>query len=374
VRENNLIRVLHVIPKEGMRLAGIQTYIMSLYRNIERNKIQFDFITSCMETKEFDGEIQALGGKIARIPMSFDLHFISNFKKYYKFIKEHKEYKIIHCHINHRGFIVLFIGRLLKLPVRIAHAHTGQILGEAVSISKKITSYLFPIFANYYAAGSIEAGHSQFGSRKFDVWHYAIDVDKFRFSLTDRNRVRKELDIENLYVIGNVGRFQNQKNQSFVLDIFCEIVKIKESSFLILVGEGSDEEAIKKKADRLGVSSKMKILKPTNSIASVFSALDIFLFPSNYEGLGIVTIEAQASGLPVLCSEAIPKEANITDIFRSYSLQNSAADWAKLCLESDKTSDRTKYNGIVASTYFSVENEAALITNRYYNLLESNTK
>lgn len=323
------IRVLHVVV--NMNRGGAETLIMNLYRNIDRSKVQFDFLT-CKEGA-FDSEIIELGGKIHRIPYISDVGHFGYIKALNHFFTTHKEYKIVHSHMDKMSGLVLKAAQKAGIPVRIAHSHSTQSEGGMAARLYKwyagkhiLPSSTHLLACSDSAADWLFSSHSSAAT----ILKNGIDVEKFTFSQDVRTEVRKELGIDNeSYVIGHVGRFNNPKNHSFLIDIFADFNKIKPESLLILVGDGPLRCDIEKKVINLKLEEKIKFLGIRDDINRLFQTFDVFVFPSLFEGLGMVLIEAQASGLPCLVSDVVPNEADLNLGLLDYIPLSSKSIWVK---------------------------------------------
>ena len=324
-------RILHVVP--NMDSGGIENLIMNIYRNIDRTKIQFDFIVHYNRKCFFDDEIESLGGKIYRFPVLEDKNIFKYINSLKKFFKEHKEYKVIHGHMASLAYIYLGIAKKNGIPIRIAHSHGTSHLKSLKGYVKYIMFKFAKYNANYYYACSTEAGEYLFGKKyNFEFIPNAIELDRFKYNLLTRNKIRKELKIENNIVIGHVGRFNLQKNHEFLIDIFSKIVKQVPNAVLILVGKGELENTIKDKVLTMGIHDNVKFLGVRKDIANIYQGFDLFLMPSIFEGLPLTGIEAQESGLPCIFSDSITKEVKISDYAFFYSLKKSAEEWSNFVL------------------------------------------
>ena len=323
------IRVLHVL--NGLGTGGAEAFIMNIYRNIDRNKVQFDFLLRSSETSFLEKEVKSLGGKIF-ITSAFPKHFFRNYQEIKCFFEEHLEYKIVHIHANSLMYMSpLMLAKKKRIPVRIIHSHNTQAAKGILALwihyfnRKRISKY-----ANYFLGCSESACEWMYDKElNYQVINNGINIEKFQFDEYRRKTLRKRLNIDTRYVIGHVGRFVRQKNHKFLLEIFKEILLIRKDSILLLIGDGSEKEKIKKKAEKLKIDKKIIFISKTNEIENYMSAMDTFLFPSLFEGLGIVLIEAQANGLPCLSSEEIPDEARCTNLLYTMPLSNSAKEWAQ---------------------------------------------
>lgn len=305
------VRVLHVIV--NMNRGGAETLIMNLYRNINRSKIQFDFLT-CKEGV-FDQEILNLGGRIHRIPYITErghFHYIKNLNQFFKM---NNDYKIVHSHMDKMSGLVLKAAKMARVPVRIAHSHNTESEGGlAAKIYKEFAGSNINKAATHYLACSNLAAKWLFKDKAnaATLLKNGIETDKFIFSKEVRDQIRNELGLGyDSLVIGHVGRFNHQKNHSFLVDIFYELSKIATESFLVFVGDGALRSEIEKKVRKLRLNDKVLFLGERSDINNVLQAFDLFVFPSIHEGLPVTLIEAQGAGLPCLISDQITPEVDL---------------------------------------------------------------
>ena len=301
MKEEKVVRVAQVI---GMAVnGGVESCIMNYYRHIDKTKVQFDFLVESTSNIIDKEKIEAMGGKVIIIPP---------YTKIFKYIKELKRifkegnYDIVHSNMNALSVFTLFTAWLAKIKVRIAHSHSTTNKKEwKKNLIKNILRPFSKVFATDYFACSELAGRWLFGNRTFNkgkvtIINNAIEVDKFLFNEEVRNQMRKELNIEDKFVIGHVGRFVEQKNHTFLIDIFYEVQKERPNSILLLVGDGPLYNMIYQKVERLGILDKVIFAGVYNDVSKFYNAMDMFVFPSLYEGLGMVLVEAQINGLPCL--------------------------------------------------------------------------
>lgn len=342
VVENKPIRVAQIIGK--WLGGGVESVVMNYYRNIDRSEIQFDFICDEDSTNIPYDEIESLGGKVILIP------------PYQKVIKYHKElkrvlkegnYKIVHSHINTLSVFSLFAAKCAGVPVRIAHSHSTTNKKEKnKNLMKQLLRPFSKVFATDYMCCSELAGRWLFGDKEYDkgnvyLLNNAIDLDKFKYDEVVRREKRKELNIDDdTLVIGHVGRFVEQKNHRFLIDIFNEVHRQNEKSILLLVGQGPLMEKIKEKVKSLGIEDSVKFLGQRNDISELYQAFDVFCLPSLYEGLPVVGVEAQATGLLCLFSDDMTKETKVLESTKFLSLEQSAKEWAEILLKSIENFER----------------------------------
>lgn len=364
------IRIAHIVGK--MKSGGVESVVMNYFRNIDRTKVQFDFIIDEDSTIVPYDEIESLGGRVYKIPPYQKP--IAYHKKLVRLFSENK-YCIVHSHINTLSVFPLFAAKRAGVPVRIAHVHSTAGKGE---LSRNIVKYaLRPfsrLFPTHFLTNSDYAGRWLFGNRlynsgKVKLVKNAIDLSKFAFDLQVRQSVREAFSVKDKFVLGHVGRFMKQKNHSFLIDIFEQIRLQEPESVLLLVGEGELKTEIQDKVDKLKLSDYVHFLGVRDDVHKFFQAMDAFLFPSLYEGLGIVAIEAQAAGLKVVASDMVPEEAKITDDVIFIPLRQPAEKWAEIILDSSSRDRAAPTEQLVAAGYDIVATAEKLIE-IYFNFLE----
>lgn len=327
------IRILHVIGI--MNRGGAETMIMNLYRQIDRSKVQFDFVEHTDGPAVFDEEILSLGGKIYHCPRFAGKNYFS-YKQWWKqfFQNDGEQYEIIHGHIGSTAGIYLCIAKKYG-KYTIAHSHSTQGCLTIKQIIYRVLARKVRYVADCFFACSQRAGQDRFGNNKeFIVLNNAIQVGKYTFNQEIRNKVRKELSIKNEYVIGHVGRFSFEKNHIFLLEIFQEVKKKLNDSKLLLVGAGEDFNTIKRKIHELGLSDSVILTGVRGDVDRLMQAMDVFVFPSLYEGLGIAQIEAQAAGLPCVISDRVPTEGIlIKELVTSMDLNSTGKQWADVIIK-----------------------------------------
>jgi len=341
------IRVLHVFG--WLESGGAESRTMDIYRHIDKEKIQFDFLIHTNKVGFFEEEIRSMGGNIYRVPKFNFINFFKYRKAIEEFIKRHPEYKINHGHMLSTAFIYMKIARLRQVPVRIVHSRSGSSAQKTIiSFVKKLTNKLSRFNATHLFAVSKIAGYGAFNKKlvdsgKVNVIPNAIDSKKYSFNDEIRNQIRDDLNLKDSIVIGHIGRLTLQKNHIFLLDIFSEIAKKVSNSKLVLIGDGELRSQIKDKIKALDLEGKVIMLGIRDDVPLLLQAMDVLLFPSTHEGLPGVVLESQASGLPSVISSAITKEVKITDLVKYISLTQSKEYWAKEVL---KTIDETKREDI----------------------------
>ena len=331
------IRILHVVQR--MEAGGTQALLMNIYRNIDRSKIQFDFLVEYPEKEFYDDEIKQLGGKIYYTNVRKDFNIIKFKKELDRILTENPNYKIIHVHVSSIGYICFKVAKKHGIKTRIAHAHNNSSVKDMKYLIRNILRKLYILNATDYFACSDEAGKYFFKNKSYKVLNNAIDSKKFVFDENKRKNKRHELGLDEKFVVGHIGRLHPQKNHEKLLKIFVEIKRKRQDAKLIIVGNGPLESTIKEEINRLSIMNDVIMLNNRNDINEILMAMDVFVFPSLFEGLGIVAIEAQAAGTPIIMSEGVSTEACITDICKRKSLENSNSDWAEEAIKLAKRED-----------------------------------
>lgn len=350
------IRVLHVFG--GLDSGGAESRVMDIYRQIDKNKVQFDFLIHTEKKGFFEDEIKRMGGRIFRVPRLGMKTFFSYSRALNGFFEKHSEYRIIHGHILSTAFIYQRVAKKHNVPVRIAHSRCGS--RTQLNIENMIKEF-FKRFARFYVtdkfAVSKIAGISAFGKHSVDIGEVkilpnAIKAKKYLYDDEVRNKLRSEFKINNKFVIGHIGRFQHQKNHNFIIDIFNEVHKQNTESVLILVGDGELKNEVEDKVSKLKLCESVIFTGVRSDVPDILQAMDVLLFPSFFEGLPGVVLEAQAAGLPCIISDRITDEVKITDLVEYVSLEKDEKYWTEEAMNFSKGFQRRiTYNEIVKAGY-----------------------
>lgn len=334
-----------------MNRGGLETMLMNYYRHIDRSKVQFDFLVHRSERGAFDDEIEALGGRIFRMPPIHPRYFYQYYRDLDAFFITHPEYTVVHSHLDVLSTFVLYAAKKHGVPVRIAHSHNTGFSDTGLRKAFKLWSRkLLNAQCTHFFACSTDAGVFQFGRKLIDegkltVLHNGIDTTAFTFQKAVRERVRREMGLGNSFVFGNVGRFDPQKNHSFLIDVFKEIAALRPDARLLLIGDGRLRPHIEEKAASLGLTNRVIFTGIRSDVNKLMMAMDLFLFPSLYEGFPVTGIEAQCTGLPVLAANTITPTVALTSNVYFMSLESSSREWAQKAIsiiESSLKNDRTK--------------------------------
>ena len=338
---NKVIRIAQIMGK--MNSGGVESVVMNYYKNIDKEKVQFDFIVDEDSTYIPYEEIESMGGRVFLVP---PYQKINLYIKTLQNIFESEKYRIVHSHLNSLSVFPLYAAKKADVAIRIAHSHSTSNKKEwKKNIMKYILRPFSKINATHYFCCSEHAGRWLFGNKAYDenkvvLINNAIDIYDFIYNEQIRYKIRKKLNIEDKLVIGHIGRFVEQKNHEKLIDIFYELHKKNESTVLLLVGEGPLLEKIKSKVSNLGLNKYVIFLGRRDDVKELMQGMDVFLFPSLYEGLGLVLIEVQAAGLPCITSTEVPTVANIADLVEFIPLSSDSITWCKVLLNKYKDTVR----------------------------------
>lgn len=330
-----VIRVLHVIG--AMDRGGAETLIMNLYRSIDRSEIQFDFLVHEERECDYDSEIASLGGKLFRVPRFNGLNTLAYRRVCECFFSAHPEHRVVHGHIGSSA--ALYLGAAKRAGrFAIAHSHLPNYKKGPLGLAFALASYPTRFRADYFYACSLEAGVDRFGKGvvkgdRFAVLNNGIDVDAFRCDAISHEEAKRALGFSGVPVFGHIGRLEEQKNHRFLLDVFAAIQRRLPGAVLLLAGRGPLEAELKSAVEMRGLGENVVFLGVRDDVAALMKAMDVFVFPSVCEGLGVAAIEAQAAGLPSILSTGVPKTATVTRHARRLPLAIGFEAWADACVE-----------------------------------------
>lgn len=372
-----MIRILHVFGQ--LNVGGAESRIMDLYRNIDRTKIQFDFVVHSKTKGFFEDEVESLGGRVFRMPRYKVVNQIEYERAWKEFFEEHKdEFKMIQGHMTSTASIYLPIAKSMGVGVTIAHVRSAGVDPGVKGVMTRVLRANLAKKADYLFACSEAAAISAYGKKAFEQGMTtfipnAINTDQFKFDPAIRAEVREELVISDKYVIGHVGRFHYAKNHEYLLSVFKEILNKKDSGetkldpVLLLIGAGPRMDEMKELAANLQIDDKVLFIGNKSDVYRYYNAMDCFVYPSRYEGLPGTVVEAQASGLRCLISDRICREVYVTDAIMGMNIDAPECIWADKTLECEfkAPKDREKYAQIVADAGFDVKTQAAKMMQFY---------
>lgn len=349
---------------------GAETMVMNYYRNIDRTKVQFDFMVHREERGAYDDEIEALGGHIYRMMPLHPLTFGKYQQQIKAFFDEHPEYKIIHGHCSESGYFVYKEASKRGVPVIIAHAHNSHALFDSkwffrTYFKYAMRKYITQVFTCGEEAAQWLAGPAL--SLSAIQQRNAIDTSVYAYSEVHRTNIRKELNIPaDAIVIGHVGRFNKQKNHAFLIDIFHAFVQKHPHTHLVLVGVGELMDEMKEKVKRLQLDKLVHFLGTRSDVPSLLHAMDAFLFPSFMEGLSVSMVEAQCAGLPCIVSDTIPPEVSMSDLVTFLPLKAPVSEWVKeIDFMINRDIDRPDYPSVITQAGYDIRKNAEWLQNYY---------
>ncbi|MDD6133101.1 MAG: glycosyltransferase [Selenomonadaceae bacterium] len=311
------IRILHVL--NSLNRGGAETMLMNYYRKIDRSRFQFDFVVHDTNPGAYADEVRRLGGHIYYVPKLKGYNLFSCIFSWQKIFREAKDDRIVQGHMPSTAGLYLLLARF-NGRFAIVHAHSDDRANEdsiGRRIARKILYQLTRQVAQRFYGCSKQAGMARYGkaiveSEAFSLWHNAIDYGRFAFRPEARDSMRHRLDLSAAtFVMGHVGRFTWAKNHEFLIQLFAEFHRQHSKSCLLLVGDGELRSKVEQQIRKLGISKSVIMTGAVDNVEDYMAAMDVFIFPSQYEGLSTVNIEAQINGLKCLVSTGVPEEVCI---------------------------------------------------------------
>jgi len=366
-------RILHVL--HSMNCGGAENSIMNIYRNVDRKKIQFDFLVNFYPEMYFQKEIEQLGGRIYRMKSLKSLTPPVYEMQLKNFLKRHKEYKIVHSHLETTTGIILDCAKKTGVPVRIAHAHntnhtrTGGIFEIENAYKNHCRRKIIPNSTVLFAC-SAPAAQWLFSPKNKDaiIIKNGIDTEKFRCALSIREQVANELGIpKETTVIAHTGRFYDQKNHFFLLDVFEAYKKINPCSLLLLIGEGPLQREVKEKTAAKRLSDSVRFLGLRDDVYRILQRADVFFLPSKFEGLPLALVEAQCAGLNCYVSDCVPRESDLGCGLVTFLPLDSPIIWAEHIRKA--AVNRENANEKVAAAGYDIKETAKRLEALYVEML-----
>ena len=357
-------RILQVVG--AMNMGGAETFLMNIFRDINREKYQFIFLCYIDGAYDYEDEIRKLGGKIVRIPdtrITNPVKFTKNIEK----VIRYENINIVHSHVDFSSGYSMLAAKNAGIKTRIVHAHNTSATWSK-NIIKNVWFKFLKLLMNHYSTNRIacgmNAGKFMFGKKAFKVIHNGIDIKRFRYSATDRTKIRHQLKINmNDTVFLHVGRFEAAKNHNFLIEIFNTYYASNPTAKLILLGDGSLFNTIKKKVSEFGLNDAVYMLGKKTNTEDYYSASDLFIMPSFYEGFPVTLVEAQVNGLACLVGDTIDKTVKY-GVVDFYPLEKNATKWAK-------HAQKINYDHKPTDSLLAKEYDAKKVTNLLKELYES---
>lgn len=374
---NRVRRVLHCVGY--MKKAGAETFIMNMYRRIDSKVIQFDFLCCEQKAGEYDQEIKDRGGSISYVDFNTNskckiLKYFTRIVRYKAAFDKYDNDTIVHIH-GHHAFDILLIAIAANLSKKEVIIHSHNVSAEShLTLHKLSRILLIHLFRNRLACSQM-AGEWMFGKSSFTIIQNGIEIDKYVFSKTNRERLRGKYKLDNKFIIGHIGRFEDQKNHEFLVQVFYEYHKVNNESVLLLIGDGGLMTAIKKKTHEYGMDDSVIFLGVRDDVSEFYSAMDTFIFPSKYEGLGIVAIEAESADLPCIFSSVLPSDIDITSKVFRCNLDSPISKWIET-LESCRiraiNEKRMDNSNLIRKAGFDIQDCSRRLAQVYLNIKRRN--
>lgn len=355
---------------------GLTGYIAQNYQYMDKTKIEFDFLTYDTDKLDFEDEFINMGAKF------YHIHRPSHPIDFYKSLKhilKQGNYKVIHFNLSYANFVPVILAKLAGAHNIVIHSHSTDIDDQRIFIRKIKTGIhllgkrIFPFVGDSFWACSADAAKWMFPQKvlKEDKWflaHNAIDVKKYVYNPDKRNLLRKDIGIApDTFVIGHIGRFTYQKNHEFLLEVFRAVKKEKKDCKLMLIGDGPETQHIKGLVEMFGINGDVLFLGRRTDVPDLLQAMDCFVLPSRFEGLGVVGIEAQAAGIPCVFSDNVPKETNITNLVTFLSLDTGSIKWSEEILKKIGLSKSDQHINIFNAGY-DLEHEVHIVQKMYLSI------
>lgn len=346
----NPIRILHVFGR--LDSGGAESRTMDIYRSIDRSKVQFDFVIHTKDECFYSKEVRLLGGKIFKFPRFNGKNYFTYKKTWDHFFKKNNEYKIIHGHQTNTGFVYLNEAKKNNIPVRIAHSRNSNKENFIKKhICKLVRYYATNLFAVSKLAAESEFGKKELRNGNVKIIPNAINAKKYIYAPEIREVKRKELGLTDELAICHIGRFHAQKNHYFLLSVFKYLKKQNNGLKLILIGDGHLRAEIENQIQEFELKDSVILTGIRSDVHEIMQAMDILVFPSLFEGLPGVVLEAQAAGLPSIISDRITDEVKVTNLVSYFSLEKSEREWGEKilkileCLERRNTYEEIENSG-----------------------------
>lgn len=332
---------------------GVESYVINLYRHCDRQKLQFDFISSNNKKMAYAEEIQDLGGRIFQIPRIRDGAIAHYRGLHYVYSSQHYAGAYYATGVKLLNLDFFKYAKKYDVPVRVLHSHnSAQMPVSALdkwreeNVEHRMDKYI-----NTYFACSKEAGKWMFGSRPYTVLSNGIDTQQFLYQQDKRSELRKQYRLDGKLVVGTVGRLAKEKNPFYILEIFAELKKINSNVVFLHVGDGPLRGQLEKKAQELEIENEYHFVGQTDRVTDYLNTMDVFLLPSKFEGFPIVLIEAQSAGLPCFVSNNITHDCKLTDRLYFLDINRKPSDWAYKVNQIDPNKRKDQSSIIVNAGY-----------------------
>ena len=359
---------------EKWESGGIESFLHNVIMEMDISRLEIDIVAAQICESVFTASLKEKG--VGFYELSGSQRKLGRNHKMFRQLLKERQYDVVHLNIfQGLSLYYAYLAKKAGVKVRIAHGHNSALRRSRtrwlkLALHNMAKSLLAENATDYWACSRLAAEFmfTPKDLRKYEFIPNGIDVEKFRFNNEVRKQIRKDLGIEDKLVIGNVGRLCYQKNQEYLLEVFAKLQTQRPDSVLLLVGEGELKAELQQKAEKLGISDRVIFYGVTDKVEELLCAMDIFAFPSRFEGLGIVVVEAQASGLLVICSDGVPSEAVVTNLVQKVKLSGGTDFWAESISGFKFDLNRSAFNEQVRKSGFAVEDVSGRIEKMYLGL------
>lgn len=362
----------------ALHSGGKRNLIMEYYRQIDRTKVQFDFICDSISNGIPKEEIEKMGGQVYIVPPYNQI--VPHIKETYKILKENK-YTVMHAWDNTLNVFPMAIGKAVGVKIRISESISKGDKNEKKTFIKYILRIFSHCYATHFMANSIDCGKWQFGKTAYEkgmvnIFKSVINTEENAFDRELREKTREDFGWSNQVVYGFIGRYVPQKNPLFLVDIFSEIAKRQENAKLVMIGFGGMEEAIIDRVKKYGIEDKVENLGHRDDIKQFYNAFDAFLLPSLYEGMPVVGIEAQCAGLPIFFSKNVTEETTACELAHYIGLDETASQWAEKIIPvvEKNIPQRRSHTKEVAAAGFDSKSEAERLHEFYLKIIQTSDR
>lgn len=376
----NKIRVLHILDE--LNTGGAETIVSNYFKYVDKEQFQWDFVITRRENQNERGALENFieenGGVIYRIPRKRE-NYLANIMAVYK-ILDHNDYDIVHSHLDELSTFYLLSAMIKRVPVRICHSHlAGADRGKNVELLCKFLKPIMKFVVTDKFSCGIEAGKALWGSNAIKsnevyVMNNAIEINKFVYDEKIALKKKKELNVYGKKILGSVGRLTYQKNSEFIVEIFSEYHKMNPDSVLMLIGVGEREKNVKKLVDSLKLGDSIFFLGARNDVNELMMMMDYFILPSRFEGLPIVMIEAQCTGLTCFISDKITKEVYINRNVIYKSISDSPYSWAEQIFQYTDDFDRKAGKKAIIENGYDILTESKKLQSYYIDLIKDHRR
>lgn len=345
----------------GSNIGGVESYIINLIRNIDRDKYQFYFLYR--DKIAYEDEVIKLGAEL--IPINVSRHNPIKYIKVFNKVFEKYKFDVVYyntCDI--KSMDAIMFGKRHGVPIRIIHSHSSNNMTKSNLLHRFTEKWCRKNLNNYATkllACSEKAGDWMFEGNDYDVINNGIKTEKFEFDIKIRNQKRESLDTKEKYIVGFIGRLEKEKNLIFLIDVFAELYQKRKDAILLIAGKGSMKNKMIDRAEQHQILHAVKFLGVRSDVNQIMNAMDCFLLPSLFEGLPFVLVEAQTNGLPCIVSEDVSKESNINGEVKFVSRHKSAQHWADIVASVKPICDRTKYASIMRKKKFDIKQTTDIV-------------